>query len=351
MTVSTPTGGSPAASPTGDDLYPRLLADIGGTRARFAWQAQPGAEPSHPQTLAVADHSGLAQAAAAYLQGLSQHLGADYRAPRSAGLAVATAVTGDQVNFTNSHWSFSRLALCQSLGLARPAVVNDFEALALALPQLTPAQWRRHAQPAWPTTAHAATGTVLAVLGPGTGLGVGAVLKTPVGWQAIAGEGGHATLAAGDALEAELIGIVRRQHPHVSAERLLSGTGLPLLHAALAEVNGWPQLEIGEALDAKTIVAQALADDRSAAAQTLDLFCAMLGSFAGDVVLTLGARGGLYIGGGVVPRFADRFFASAFRQRFQAKGRFHDYLAGVPSALITDTRAALNGAAIAIDGA
>jgi glucokinase len=326
--------------------YPRLVADIGGTNARFAWLAQPGQPPAHLQTLAVPDHAGPAEAASAYLLGLKQRLGNDWGAPRRAAFAVATAVAGDRVAFTNSRWDFSREAVRQALGLEALAIVNDFEALALSLPHLAPSQWRAHPGHAVAPAPEAAVGTVLAVVGPGTGLGVGAVLRTRAGWQAVPGEGGHATLAATDQLEAEVVTVVRRTYPHVSAERLLSGIGLPMLHAALAEVQG---LGTVQPTTTEAIVATGVNAQDPLSAATLDLFCALLGSFAGNVALTLGARGGLFIGGGIVPRFAERFFASAFRARFEAKGRFRDYLAAVPTALITDTQAALTGAALALD--
>lgn len=319
------------------------MSDIGGTNARFAWVAQAGAAPAHLQTLSVPAYSGPAEAAMAYLGDLQARLGAAFRPPRRAAFAVATAVQGDQVAFTNSRWSFSRDAVRHALGLEALVVLNDFEALALSLPHLHPAQWRAHG--AVPAAADAPVGTVLAVVGPGTGLGVGAVLRTPTGWHALPGEGGHATLAAGDDLESEVIAVVRRTYPHVSAERLLSGIGLPVLHAALAEVRGLGDVP---ATGAEAIVAAAATGDALAAA-SLELFCALLGGFAGNVALTLGARGGLFVGGGIVPRFADRFFASAFRERFEAKGRFRDYLAPVPTALIVDTHAALSGAALAAD--
>jgi glucokinase len=338
----------PPSATTAAAGYPRLLADIGGTNARFAWLARPGSPPSQLQTLPVTDHAGPAEAASAYLAALAPRLGKTWQAPRRAAFAVATAVGGDRVSFTNSRWDFSREGVRRALGLESLCIVNDFEALALALPHLSPAQRRAHAQPALPALADAPVGTLLAVVGPGTGLGVGAVLRTRAGWQALPGEGGHATLAAADDLEAAVIAVVRRQFPHVSAERLLSGTGLSLLHAALAQVQG--QAPVAP-VSAEAIVAGALDGSQPLAGQTLDLFCALLGSFAGNVVLTLGARGGLFIGGGIVPRFAERFFGSAFRARFEAKGRFSDYLAAVPTALIIDTHAALTGAALAIESA
>lgn len=321
----------------------RLVADIGGSNARFGWVESAGAPPQWVQTLSVPDHAGPAEAARAYLDALAARLGPAYRPPRRAAFAVATSVDGDHVRFTNSDWSFSREGVRHALALQEITVVNDFEALALSLPGLQPGQLRGHGE--LPAAATAGPGAVLAVIGPGTGLGVGAVLRTPLGWQALPGEGGHATLAAADALEAEVIAVLRRQFDHVSAERLLSGPGLPLLHAALADVQGHttPALERAE-----DVVAAALDHGSAQALVTLDLFCALLGSFAGNVALTLGSRAGLYVGGGIVPRFAERFFASAFRQRFEAKGRFRGYLAAVPTALITDTQCALLGAAMAL---
>ncbi|WP_326541045.1 glucokinase [Pseudorhodoferax sp.] len=331
-----------------DTTYPRLVADIGGTNARFAWLAAPGGEPAHGRTLPVAEHAGPAEAARHYLDGLAETLGTGWQPPRRAALAVATAITGDEVALTNSHWRFSRRGLQQALGLQALAVLNDFEALALALPHLGDAQLRRHPRPVWGAPAQAPVGTVLAVVGPGTGLGVGAVVRSAAGWMALPGEGGHVTLAATTALEAAVIAVVQREYPHVSAERLLSGSGLPLLQSALATVQG-RELPADGGIDAARIVHAAEEQGDALAIDTLSLFCALLGSFAGNVVLTLGARGGLYIGGGVLPRLAGRFFASEFRSRFEAKGRLAGYLAAVPSALITDTHAALLGAAHAFD--
>ncbi len=327
-------------SPPGS--YPRLLADIGGTNARFGWVDAPGAPVLQVGSLPVAAFAGPAQAALSYLDGLARQLGAAYRPPRHAAFAVATAVAGDHIVFTNSHWAFSRTEVQAALGLDGLVMLNDFEALALSLPGLGEAQLRAHPGAA-PLGADGTAAGLLAVVGPGTGLGVGAVVPTRQGWVALPGEGGHATLAAGDDLESALLACVRRQYAHVSAERLLSGMGLPLLHHSLGEVLG----AAPAALTAAQIVDQAGSD--ALCGQTLDLFCALLGSFAGNVALTLGARGGLYVGGGIVPRFADRFFASAFRERFEAKGRFRVYLAAIPTALITDTLAALSGAALAIE--
>jgi glucokinase len=316
----------------------RLVADIGGSNARFGWIPAGGSAVGHVIRLPVADHPDLVHAARAYVETLRSRLGPDFQAPRAAALAVATAVTGDRVDFTNSVWGFSQREACAALGLQSLVVLNDFEALALALPRLQPGQVRAHG------AAPSARAT-MAVIGPGTGLGVAAVVPTAQGWVAIPGEGGHATLAADDDAEAAVLAYVRRRFPHVSAERLLSGIGLPLLHEAIGATRGDAA---GAEVDAQSIVERGLAGD-AACRRTLQAFCALLGSFAGNVALTLGARGGVYVGGGIVPRLGDLFFESAFRQRFEAKGRLQGYLAAIPSAVITDTLAALTGAAAALE--
>lgn len=315
----------------GADL-PWLVADVGGTNARFGIvrAAERGVE--QVRQFPVADSAGPADAVRAYLS----TLGAGVPAPRRAAIAVATAVRGDRVALTNSPWSFSCRELEAELGLDSLQVINDFEALALSLPRLSAAQWRATGAPP------VAAGT-LAVIGPGTGLGVGAVVQTEAGWVALPGEGGHATLAPMDDFESEVLRHARGRHAHVSAERLLSGIGLPLLHEAVALAAG----RAPQALSAEQIVDAGVAGDVDAA-RTLDTFCALLGGFAGNVALTLGA-GAVFIGGGIVPRLGERFFASRFRERFEAKGRFRDYQAGIPTALITDTLAALAGAAFAIE--
>jgi glucokinase len=318
---------------------PWLVADIGGTNARFGWVDTPGAPVRHVRTLPTAGHAGPAEAAQAYLQALRAELGGAWPAPRAAAIAVATSVTGDLISYTNGPWRFSRAALPAALGVRTVRVLNDFEALALALPGLRPGQFRAHAQPPQPRG-------VLAVVGPGTGLGVGAAVQTPVGWQALPGEGGHATLAPTDDEESRLLGQVRQWHAHVSGERLLSGIGLPVLHRAVCALAGAPD----PGLSTPQVIERGLTGGDALARRTLGHFCALLGGFCGSVVLTLGARGGLYIGGGIVPRLGDFFFDSAFRARFEAKGRFSAYLAQVPTAVIIDTEVALQGAAAALAG-
>ncbi len=251
-------------------------------------------------------------------------------------------MTGDRIEFTNSDFAFSRAATERELGLERLVVLNDFEALALSLPTLRAEQVRPIGAP-----APAQAGGAMAVIGPGTGLGVAGLVARRGAWVAVPGEGGHASLAAADDYEAALLAQVRREHRHVSAERLLSGIGLPVLHGAVAALEG----RIAPTLAAEQIVERALAGHDALAARTVDLFCALLGGFAGNVALTLGARGGVYIGGGIVPRLGERFFGSRFRERFEAKGRFEGYLRAIPTLLITDSTAALAGAAVALEQA
>ena len=331
---------APPAGPAAGDAamgLPWLVADVGGTNARFGWVDRPGGPVSHVRTLPVAGHAGPAEAAHAYLEGLGTELGATFRPPQRGALAVATAVVGDRIEFTNSAWRFSTRQLQATLGLGSLAVLNDFEALALSLPRLAPSQMRAHGA--------APGGDTLAVIGPGTGLGVAGVVRAAGRWVALPGEGGHATLAATDDQEAAWLAEVRRRHAHVSAERVLSGIGLPELLRAVCACAGRPARELG----AEQIVEAGLRGDDADCHQTLEAFCALLGSFAGNVALTLGARGGVYIGGGIVPRLGDFFFASRFREKFEAKGRFRDYLAPIPTAVITDTLAALTGAAAALE--
>lgn len=312
--------------------YPALVADLGGTHARFGWIAAPAAPISAVRTLRVADHPSPADALRRWLADCA------LPAPRRAAFAVASTLVGDEVVFTNSAWRFSRRALQTAFALDALLVLNDFEALALSLPALDATQLACDRALALPPTA------MLAVVGPGTGLGVAGACPTPQGWIALPSEGGHVTLAAGDDAESALLARLRERCAHVSAERVLCGSGLELLHGAVCEVNGWR----GEAASAAAIIARALAGSDAACVRTIDVFCALLGGFAGNVALTLGARGGVYLGGGIVPRLGETFRRSRFRVRFEAKGRYRDWLAAIPTPVITDTQAALAGAARAL---
>jgi len=317
-------------------LYPRLLGDVGGTNARFGWQSREGAALEHIHVLPCADHADIALAIEAYLAR------AGVSAPAAACIGIANPVTGDQISMTNHHWSFSIQALQKRLSLQKLKVINDFTALALALLSLPASQGTQLGGQT--PCAHSA----IALIGPGTGLGVsGLIPHGDSGWSAIAGEGGHITLAAHTLLEYQVIEHIREQYGHVSAERVLCGQGLVDLHLALATVQ---QQAAAPDITPVEIVQRALTDKDAACLQTLDMFAGFLGSVAGDLALTLGARGGVYIGGGIVPRLMGWFETSSFRTRFEAKGRFANYLQQIPVWVIQANESpALWGAANALD--
>lgn len=316
-----------------------LLADLGGTHARFAW-VSPGSEQPFELTLQAAQHPGPAQALTHFLEQarLAGHR-RDGQMPQAAWLAVASADRGPVIRFTNAPWVLDLAQLQASLPGAAIRVLNDFEALAWSLPQLQPSHLRAIG-PLAIDAGHCPDEPLKAVMGPGTGLGLAACLRTASGWQALATEGGHATLAAHDPLERAILDVMASEWPHVSAERLLSGSGLPLLDRALREVKGHaPQ----PGLHAALLVEQALTGRDPQAIETLTVFCNWLGSFAGSAVLTLGARGGLFLGGGILPRIEGLLQASQFRERFCAKGRFSRYLEQVPTVLVVHPNPALLG--------
>lgn len=319
--------------------FPRLLGDVGGTNARWAWQDAPGQPLSHISTLAARDHASIGDCIDAYLK--QQAL----TAPRDVAFGIATAVTGDTVIMTNHPWTFSIDSLRGRLGATRLRVLNDFEALAHAVPVLPAADLQAVGGGA------AVPGATLAVIGPGTGLGVsGLVSDGRGGWRVIAGEGGHVTLAACTAREASLLAVMRERFDPVSAERALSGPGLVNLYEAACVLDG----EAPAALEPAQVLTRSqpgVAQHDTQCEEAVKTFAAMLGTVAGDLALTLGARGGVFIGGGIVPRLGERFAALPFRARFDNKGRFRSYLEAVPVWVITAQAPALIGAARALDSA
>ncbi|MCO6415413.1 glucokinase [Siccirubricoccus sp. KC 17139] len=294
-----------------------LLADIGGTHARFALLQ--GSEATPPVTYKLDEFPDIATAIRQYLAKQSQ--------PEAAVLAVAGPVVENRVTLTNRGWVVDGAALSTLLGIPRIRIVNDFAALAWALPHFGPEDLLLLGGTA------GEPGEPMAVLGPGTGLGVAAFLPPD---RVLASEGGHASLAAQALEEAAVIATVRAEHGHVSAERLISGQGIEALYAALGGEKG---------TSAPEVTARALAGGDAISGKTLALFCALLGSFAGDVALMFGARGGVFIGGGICPRFPDVLARSEFRARFEAKGRFQAWLAPVPTWLILRPDPAMLGLA------
>ena len=316
--------------------YPRLLGDIGGTNARFGWQALANGPIERVQVLPCAEHSSLLEAAQTYLRDQAMS------APPCAAFGIANPVTGDQVAMTNHHWKFSVTALREGLGVSRFLLLNDFTALALSLTQLP------ESSKVQVGGGNAAPNAAIGLIGPGTGLGVSGLF--PVGyqnkWMPIAGEGGHVSLTASTQHEFAAIQQLQKRYGHVSAERVISGAGLVDLYHALCDLKEGHGREITTPAE---VLERAHDVPTSTANEALAMFCGFLGSVAGDLALTLGARGGIYIGGGIVPRMGERFASSPFRERFEAKGRFKKYLQDVPTWVIhSPVSPALQGASEAL---
>jgi len=319
--------------------FPRLIGDIGGTNARWACQTAPGAPLEHIAAYGCADFPTIESAIEHYVATLG---GLRFAAT---AIGVATAVTGDRISFTNNAWSFSQRALQSRFDLSRLLVINDFAALALSVPRLG----RDGLVPLGPTRAREAAEPVerapIVIVGPGTGLGVAALAWRPDGQPlVISGEGGHSTVAATDDHQAAVLAVLRRRFEHVSAERVLSGPGLVNLHHALCELDGRKPAH-GRPAD---VVQAARAGERDGA-EALRMFVALLGSFAGNMALTYGALGGVYIGGGIAPRLGALLDVELFRAHFEAKGRLNPYLQSIPSWLVTEAFPGLIGAAHALD--
>jgi len=315
------------------DTFPRLLGDVGGTNARFGWQSNAHSGIEHVLVLPCAAHETLEAAIRTYLELKSLPM------PRAGALGIANPITGDVIRMTNHHWSFSISEMQRSLGLQQLNVINDFTALALALPSIA----TDNLVQVGGTVAEAYAPKAL--IGAGTGLGVSGLMPTDANdhWVAIAGEGGHVTLAAQTESEYRVIELIRQRYGHVSAERVLSGQGLVDLYLALRQLQKQQPVDVAGAAE---ITAWALQDKDPLALQSIDMFAGFLGSVTGDLALTLGARGGVYLGGGIVPRWLGWFETSQFRERFEAKGRFNAYLKDIPVWVINAAESpALLGAA------
>ncbi|WP_422014326.1 glucokinase [Roseateles sp.] len=311
---------------------PRLLADIGGTYARFALETGPG-EFTQMASLRCADHADFHAAVQAYLQGLTWQDGGAQQIAHAA-IAIANPVEGDQVRMTNYHWQFSIDEMRQRLGLDTLVVVNDFTALAMALPRLAEADVRQVGG------GQARRPSVIGLLGAGTGLGVSGLIPAGEGWIALGTEGGHTNFGPRDERELDLLRYAWKSLDHVSYERLVSGPGLELIYRALADRHG---MQVTPLL-APAITQRALDDGDPLCLETLDVFCGLLGTTAANLAVTLGSLGGIYIGGGIVPRLGEYFDRSPFRARFEDKGRFSDYVSAIPTFVITAEHATFKGA-------
>src|SRR5262252_1403223 len=303
-----------------------LLGDIGATNARFALLTDGALGPV--TWIEVARYPQFADAVRDFLQAHPRKIVINH-----ALFAVAGPVEDERCILTNLSWIIDGREMRDQFDFGTVRIINDFEATALSLPHLQGKDLRTLG--GW----HASVAAPMAVLGPGSGLGVAGLLPHGQQWIVIASEGGHATLSASSRQEDEVLEHLRQRFGHVSAERALSGPGLENLYHAIAALDG---------IDAPTrnaaeITHAALKGTCRTAQTSLNMFCAMLGGFAGNVALSYGARGGVYIAGGIAPRIVDYLAGSEFRQRFEQKGRFRSYLKAIPSHVIVHSAATFLG--------
>jgi glucokinase len=308
-----------------------LVGDVGGTNARFALarRTDGGFALEHHQSFPAAQVPTFLQAVRTFIDGCPAR-------PAGGVLAVAGPVLDGEVDLTNSPWRISEAELT-SLGHGPIRLINDFEALAWGAP-LVPAEDLASLGGPEQGDPHAA----ISVVGPGTGFGVSTLARDAQGRQiALPSEGGHVGFAPDDAVEDEILRILRARHGRVSVERLICGPGLVTLHAVLAQIEG----RKADLTDPAAITTSALGDPASPAAATLTRFCGILGALAGDIALITGARGGVYVAGGIAPRILPFLQASPFRRRFDRKGRYQGYMERIPTRVILHKHAALLGAA------
>ena len=309
-----------------------VVGDVGGTHARFALVDDEG-HPRHPMTYRARDFSSLTEALSKYLQET-----AGRKRPPRAVVAVAGPVLDGEIEFTNLDWQVSEGELLAYFEFEAVSLINDFAAQALACPGLQADDLR-----VLGPTLRPVRDCPVVVMGAGTGFGVAGLARSARGDIPIATEGGHASFAPGDELEAELWRRARARHGRTSIERLLCGAGLYDIYCDLAEMAGAPV----DLADEAAVMTAGLAGAPAATA-ALDRFAAILGSVAGDLALSFGARGGVFISGGIAPRMADRLAASPFRTRFDAKGRMSDSVRAIPTHLVVHPHPAIVGAAQAL---
>ena len=309
-----------------------LVADIGATNARFALVID--GEYRHIKVLQCSEYVDLAVAASDYLRSVGGGK------PQRAAIAVATPVINDAIRFTNNGWSFSISQTRKQLQLERLLIINDFTALALSLPALkaNDVQQIGGVKPI--------ANSAIALLGAGSGLGVSGLLPAPDAlWVPIQGEGGHVTVTALDQRQFDIFKCIAQQFSHASVERILSGPGLVNLYKAICELDGKPDAMLKNS----EITQYGVANTCAICREVLAIFCQQFGLVAGNLALTMGARGGVYIGGGIVPKISDYFLQSGFRKAFENKGRFTNYLEQIPCYLIQAEYPALTGCMLALD--
>ncbi len=304
-----------------------LVADVGGTKTRLAL-LRAGDAPHEPAVMRNDEHDGLRALTQAYLTRVQPR-----QPPEAAAYCVACPVEGDTFTLTNRDWTTSISRLREELGVRRLEVVNDFTAIAMSVPYLTEEDVEQVGGEA--PHPHAAIG----VIGPGTGLGVSGVIFSGQKWVPLHSEGGHVTMPQRTEREAGVAAWIRRRHGNASAERAVSGPGLVNLYEALCTLDGRQV----ERLAPQDIAAKAAASEDDTCVEAARMFASILGTVAGDLALTIGAKGGVYIGGGVVRNMGAAFDRDAFRAAFEAKGRLSTFVAPIPVYLINYQWPALVG--------
>jgi glucokinase len=295
-----------------------LIADIGATSTRCGVCRAGARHHGDLQIFQNADFDSLKALLGAYVESLSEK-------PAGGALAIAAPISGDDVQMTNRDWQFNRLELAERLGLIRLEIINDFHAVAYALPQLP----NKDLVEVGKATEYRAGSR--AALGPGSGLGVGAWIVENGRGVAMYGEGGHVTLSARDETEDRIVAKIRERYGHASAERVLSGPGIIALHSAMH----------GDDMKTSREITSGTVDRKCRA--TMEQFYRFLASVAADLAMTTGAYGGIYIAGGIVPDNIDQIQASTFRERFEDKNRYRDYMRAIPTYVISDPTPGLTG--------
>ncbi len=312
-----------------------LVGDIGGTNARFALVEPGSTELQHIAVLPCQDYPNLDGAVVDYLERRQ------VSTVRQASIAFACPVHQDRIKMTNNHWEFSRTEMQEKLGLSLFKCINDFTGMALGVPHISPDQLIQVGGCVDESTDLA---RARLVIGPGTGLGVSGLIRTSGNWVPLSTEGGHVSFAPTDLTEMEVLKLLMQRFQRVSVERILCGEGLVNLYQSLAQISG-QEPEFSQPAD---ITQAALEGKDIPAEQSLQMFCRIFGQVAGDAVLTIGALGGVYVCGGIIPRFAEYFKASGFREAFENKGRMRRYMASIPVFVVLEPYTGLLGAAEAL---
>tara|TARA_R110001583_G_scaffold125319_3_gene276894 strand:+ start:20594 stop:21559 length:966 start_codon:yes stop_codon:yes gene_type:complete len=304
-----------------------LVGDVGGTNARLALCELETGHISHAITFSGLDYPSLESVIQTYLKQQTTNV-------NKACIAIACPIQGDQVTMTNHTWAFSIAQMKENLGFETLTIINDFTAVSMAIPVLADDEKVQLGGDV------VVADKPIAVYGAGTGLGVAHLIPTEGRWLSLAGEGGHMDMASNNEKEDLILQQLRQEFGHVSAERLLSGPGLLNIYNALVKIDG----RTPELLTPQQVSERALAKQCNDCHQALSQFCILMGRFAGNLALNLGTFGGVYIAGGIVPRFVNFLRESDFREAFEDKGRFKDYLKVIPIYLITHPQAGLLGA-------